>query len=219
MAGAIENTHLQNTDAPFLIYFDLINGPISSLQPVAKLVFSTTVRPSILADNAFRLQSSASSSDVSMGFEGSAVENDPSFSNILLLSFTSNDVSRLRATPGLGRSANTTFLTLAPNALMTERGVLIVPIFSTLAKRVRFYGITHDLEQSDDTIDNENANLVAASTMAPLTRPPLLADSKLHMDDGTITLVFVDGINVSTLLLGKLKISRVRVGHVWILQI
>jgi len=174
--------------------------------PILKLVFSKAVMPESVNPGTFRLQSSASPNASSIVIDGASVENDPLLRNIILVTFTSNDIANLVATEGLARELESTFISTTAD-IKSPDGTTVTPIDVNTAQQVRYYDLGPSAFVSTTiSTDGGNQNLVGQTTQAPAELPPTFVKSTLDIGAGTIMLSFQKPVDYRTIQKDKLKI-------------
>jgi len=191
----------------FLIYYDLLNGPSSQLKPILKLVFSSAVLPEGFRSGAITLQATSGATNVSMTVEGESVENDALLPNILLITFTRNDVDRLKLMEGLARSKESTFLSLPGDSIIGASGIAAAPIAGGAAQPVRLYNLDPMSFIDAPVVTVGNENLAGRTTDSPsYEKPPLLVSTGLNMDKMQLVLSFLEPVDSTTLKLEALRL-------------
>lgn len=174
--------------------------------PILKLVFNKPVSPTSVNPGTFRLQSSASANASSIIIDGASVENDPLLQNIVLVTFTNDDIANLMAAGGLAREYDSTFISTAA-AIVSREGVQVKPIAPSAAQQVRLYDLSPSAFVSTTiSIDGGNQNLVGQTTPAPVDAPPTFIGSTLDIGAGTLMLSFQKPVDYNTIQMDKLKI-------------
>eukprot|EP00039_Didymoeca_costata_P002028 m.57077 g.57077 ORF g.57077 m.57077 type:complete len:1100 (+) comp11078_c0_seq1:154-3453(+) len=196
-----------NTDPPdaFLVYFDFLPSPAAPVRPMVKLVFSAAVLPTGVMAGAIRIQSSRTSADNSIIVQGTAVENEEPMKNILLVTFSDEDVDNLKQAEGLARSQESTYLSLIPDKIDTASGGYVAPLLDTAAMAARFYYLEDSFFQEQNTTV-DSGNVVGKSTTQSPRQPPVVRAIALNMTSGEIILNFINPVNRFTLQLDKIRL-------------